>query len=336
VRQPPDNERGRGTDHPPDLDKSQLDAGGTQNNRHLDVALETASAGWPVIPCGPKKRPAIPKCQRCEQAGDLPGSEEYIACARSGRQGHGLYDASTSPHRIESWWKGHPEYLVATPTEGLIVVDLDEPNDGPTGETWAWWCQFAEPHGWDPTKVPIVATPRGGVHLYWRQPDGVDVRCSESKLAPGVDIRANGGYIIVPGSRGYELLSPYPRALINAFKALITECTRSDTPNRPSGPSADSAGRTSSPMGGTRYGLQALEGELGRLALTPEGQRNASLNTAAFRCGQLAAGGQLDPVHAAAQLHAVALRIGLGEKETVATIKSGMTNGARNPRRPAA
>jgi hypothetical protein len=304
VRSPPDNERGPGTDHPRDLDKSQLDAGGTQDNRHLEVALETASAGWSVFPCRPDKTPATR---------------------------NGFKDASTSPHRIEGWWQGHPEYLVATPTEGLIVVDLDEPNDGPTGETWAWWCQFAEPHGWDPTKVPIVATPRGGVHLYWRQPDGVDVRCSTSKLAPGVDIRANGGYVVVPGSSGYELLSPYPRALINAFGALVDACTKPEDVRPPHSDATRHVG-----MRGTRYGLQALEGELGRLALTPEGQRNASLNTAAFRCGQLAAGGQLDPVHAAAQLHAVALRIGLGEKEAVATIKSGMTNGARNPRRPAA
>jgi hypothetical protein len=274
---------------------------------HVTVALESAAVGWEMFPCRPDKTPATP---------------------------HGFKDATTSPHRIESWWDGHPEYLVATPTEGSLVVDLDEPDSGPTGDTWAWWCRFAEPHGWDPTVAPLVATPSGGVHIYWRQPDGVQVRNSASKLAPGVDIRADGGYVIVPGSvlpdgREYELLCPHPAKVIDAPGWLVEACNRTDTPKSLT-PLATSAAN------GSRYGLQALEGELGRLALTPEGQRNHALNTAAFRCGQLAGGGELDPVHAAAQLHAVALQIGLSESETAATIRSGMTNGARNPRRPAA
>jgi len=273
---------------------------------HVDIALETAAAGWPVFPCRPDKTPVT---------------------------AHGFKDATESPHRIEGWWDGHPEYLVACPTEGVVVVDLDEPNSRPTGATWSWWCRTAEPHGWDPTVAPIVATPRGGVHIYWRQPDGIDVRCSTSKLAPGVDIRANGGYVVVPGSvlpdgREYELLSPYPRALVDAPGWLVDACTKPD-------PKVVQAG-TTLPTGGTRYGLQALESELGRLALAPEGTRNDTLNRAALRCGQLVAGGQLDPVHAAQQLHAVAVRIGLGDKETAATIRSGMTAGARQPRNPAA
>jgi Bifunctional DNA primase/polymerase, N-terminal len=286
---------------------SQLDTGNQQGSRHhVEVALETAEAGWPVFPCRPDKTPATH---------------------------NGFKDATESPTRIEAWWAGHPEYLVAVPTEGLVVVDLDEPHTGPTGETWAWWCHHAEPHGWDPTVAPIVATPRGGVHIYFRQPDGADVRCSTSKLASGVDIRANGGYVIVPGSvlpdgREYELLSPYPRALVDAPRWLIDACTK---------PDSSVEIHTSPPtVGCTRYGLQALQSELGRLALATDGTRNATLNKAAFRAGQLVAGGQLDAHYAHDQLVMVALRIGLGETETEATIESGMTKGALTPRRPAA
>jgi Bifunctional DNA primase/polymerase, N-terminal len=299
----PDAERG------PDGPSSHSSTPGEdpeQDNHHLRVALETASAGWPVFPCQPDKTPATR---------------------------NGFKDATESPHRIESWWASHPEYLVAVPTEGLVVVDLDEPASGPTCATWAWWCEHAEPHGWDPTVAPIVATPRGGVHIYWRQPDGVEIRCSTSKLRSGVDIRANGGYVIAPGSRlpdgrEYELLSPYPRALVDAPQWLVDTCTKPDPKVAP-----DVA---ISPTGGTRYGLVALESELGRLAVAPEGTRNETLNRAAHRIGQLVAGGQLDPVHAAQQLHAVAARIGLGDKESAATIRSGITAGARTPRSPAA
>jgi hypothetical protein len=92
---------------------------------------------------------------------------------------------------------------------------------------------------------------------------------------------------------------------------------------------------TATSTSGTRYGLQALESELGRLALAPEGQRNATLVQAAFRAGQLLAGNELDVHHAHDSLYAVAVRIGLTPNETEATIRSGLTAGAQHPRRTA-
>jgi putative DNA primase/helicase len=324
MREPPDNENsgpGGPAASTPSTGSTPDQGSPEQDNRNQEVALETASGGWPVFPCWPTT------------------TDSHKAKAPVTH--NGFKDATTSPHQIEAWWDGHPEYLVATPTEGLIVVDLDEPhNRPPTGETWAWWCRFAEPHGWDPTVAPLVATPRGGYHIYWRQPDGVTVRNSASKLAPGVDIRADGGYVIVPGSRlpdgrEYELLQPFPAKLVDAPPWLIEACNRTDTPEK-----VGTAVQTSSrriPLDGTRFGLQALDAELGRLATTPEGQRNHALNRAAFKVGQLVAGGQLESHYANDQLEAVALRIGLqgGERGEVAlTIKSGMTNGALHPRRP--
>ncbi len=45
-----------------------------------------------------------------------------------------------------------------------------------------------------------VLTPRGGSHRIFRQPNGAAWRCTQSVLAPNVDTRANGGYIVVPPS----------------------------------------------------------------------------------------------------------------------------------------
>lgn len=45
-----------------------------------------------------------------------------------------------------------------------------------------------------------VLTPSGGVHLYFRLPPDVHVSCSRGVLAPGVDIRGEGGYVVGPGS----------------------------------------------------------------------------------------------------------------------------------------
>lgn len=57
-------------------------------------------------------------------------------------------------------------------------------------------------------------------------------------------------------------------------------------------PAPTAAGRPAglSAPGGSRYGLSALEGELGRLATAGEGTRNDTLMRSAYRAGQLTAG----------------------------------------------
>jgi virulence-associated protein E/bifunctional DNA primase/polymerase-like protein len=45
-----------------------------------------------------------------------------------------------------------------------------------------------------------VLTPSGGVHLYFRLPADTRVPCSRSALAPGVDVRGEGGFVVGPGS----------------------------------------------------------------------------------------------------------------------------------------
>jgi putative DNA primase/helicase len=46
-----------------------------------------------------------------------------------------------------------------------------------------------------------VATPRGGFHFhFWSR--GLAIRCSAGKLAPGFDVRGNGGFAILPPSPG--------------------------------------------------------------------------------------------------------------------------------------
>ena len=45
-----------------------------------------------------------------------------------------------------------------------------------------------------------VATPSGGEHRYFSVPKGTGLKNSASELGPGVDVRANGGYVVAPGS----------------------------------------------------------------------------------------------------------------------------------------
>lgn len=47
----------------------------------------------------------------------------------------------------------------------------------------------------------VVDTGGGGQHYYFKMPKGVDIRNSAGKLGEGIDIRANGGYVIAPPSK---------------------------------------------------------------------------------------------------------------------------------------
>ena len=47
----------------------------------------------------------------------------------------------------------------------------------------------------------LAQTASGGLHDYFKMPLEADIRNSAGKLAPGLDIRGNGGYVIVPPSQ---------------------------------------------------------------------------------------------------------------------------------------
>ncbi len=107
---------------------------------------------------------------------------------------HGCLDATTDAAQIEQRWSMWPEHNVAVATAGLLVVDVD-PVDGRPNPwlTLERLDQFAH--------CPQSITPRGGRHFWFRAPDGSNLRNTASKIAPGVDTRANGGYVLVAPSR---------------------------------------------------------------------------------------------------------------------------------------
>jgi len=136
------------------------------SNDLLSAALHYAELGYRVFPC-------------------VPGGKAPLT-------DHGFKDATTDQEQIERWWAQHPRANIGIPTEGLLVVDIDGANN---------------PWPGDPERAADLAgagavamTPRGGRHYLFRQPTGKNWRCSESQLAPKVDIRADGGYFVVAPS----------------------------------------------------------------------------------------------------------------------------------------
>lgn len=81
---------------------------------------------------------------------------------------------------------------------GVWVLDVD--IDVRTGQPSEAWQQLMAEHGLPATYT--VKTPSGGLHYYFRFPDGVDVRNDQGKvISEGVDIRGIGGYVVAAGMR---------------------------------------------------------------------------------------------------------------------------------------
>ena len=161
------------------------EVGGTREeptNETLAAALRMAAKGTPVFPCrASSKKPLI--------AG-------------------GFKMATTEEAQIYSWWKKWPDAAIGLPTgtvTGLFVVDLDV-KGGVNGKASL---QNLETQHEQLRQTFRVRTPSGGEHLYFKMPDGVDIGCSIGKVGDGIDIKANGGYVIAPPSL---LLDPTGRS----------------------------------------------------------------------------------------------------------------------------
>lgn len=158
----------------------------------LANALAFADRDLPVIPLFGVVNVA-PKVWRCQCA-------RGVHCESPGKHPHGglvargLIEASADDAVIERWHRTAPGINFGVCTAGLIVLDVD----GDAGR--ASLSRLERQHG----PLPLtwrVATGSGGRHIYFSSPRGVIARNSASKLAKGLDIRANGGYVVIPGSR---------------------------------------------------------------------------------------------------------------------------------------
>lgn len=78
------------------------------------------------------------------------------------------------------------------PESGFFVVDLD-------GEAGLDWLKAQVDAGNELPETWSTRTARG-LHLYFAWHPGLNLRSSASKLAPDVDVRGAGGYVIIPPS----------------------------------------------------------------------------------------------------------------------------------------
>jgi hypothetical protein len=175
----------------------------------IRTAIALAQKGLSVFPCRPQdKRPAT---------------------------ANGLKDATTDLNTIRQWWGQERQFNLAIATgavSGIFVVDID----GLDAEVELR--RLEAEHGRLPSTVEVI-TARGR-HVYFRSPEK-PIRNSASKIAPGIDVRGDGGYVLAPPSvhpsgRRYEWSVDCATALAEAPVWLIDKIsvpTTGVTPPQP-------------------------------------------------------------------------------------------------------
>jgi len=143
----------------------------------LEGALKWAAAGIPVFPCASNKRPMTP---------------------------NGLYDASTDPAVVERMFKlAGDDCMIGArmgSEAGLFACDFDIYKSGEAGESARRFMAELLAKGLLPESQKHK-TMSGGLHVIFSSehswPNCVPV--------DGVEVKGEGGYIILPPSRGYSV-----------------------------------------------------------------------------------------------------------------------------------
>ena len=161
-----------------------------------------AELGWPVFPCEPR--------------GKRPLTE------------HGLKDGTTDRLKLDHWWTASPEANIGHPTGQHVVIDVD----GIEGEVALWLLEKK----YGPLPDTLIALTGKGRHL-WFMSNGQEIRNSAGKLGSHLDVRGEGGYVIVPPSvhengKRYEWLDRFatPAPLPDWLALLLTESARPQLP----------------------------------------------------------------------------------------------------------
>ena len=245
-----------------------------------DTALSLAATGLPVFPCNSEKKPLVTGWQ---------------------------HKASTDQNSIRTMFSVSSAAMIGVPTgeaSGFFAVDLDfrhgagEWHEAKRGELPA---------------TRIHRTMNGGLHYLFKT-GARGIRNSTGKLAQGVDVRGDGGYVIFPPSAGYSIdnqaeIADAPEWLVEAALAANSKTAPAPaqpvqaTPPRVSGarPWHSMSGlakatqlRAQPPSNeGTPYGRAALESACQEIRAAIDGGKHEVINRAAYSIGGLVSAGEI-------------------------------------------
>jgi hypothetical protein len=194
---------------------------------------------------GNKRRAALAYARR--------GRPEFPCKDKEPLTTHGFKDATTDEEQIRQWWKKYPDANIGSPTgevSDTLAVDHDiykpeavtleelEANLGPVSRTGV-----------------AIETGSGGRQYLFRYPKGSNIR-SKTGFLPGVDIRGEGGYIILPPSTTQGAYRRLDNRTLTDPPAQLVECLTE--PNRAS---SRGPGGTTQPITANLDGPPIPDGE---------------------------------------------------------------------------
>ena len=151
----------------------------------LLAAIGYADKGWKVFPLHTPNLDGTCSCMksRCPDVGKHPRTE------------HGVKAATTELETINQWWTWWPQAnigIATGSTSGIVVIDIDGDRGGIES-----WQEFQDMHG----RIETLASTTGaGLHLYLICPSGVSLKSISNGLGRGIDVKAEGGYVVAPPS----------------------------------------------------------------------------------------------------------------------------------------
>lgn len=163
----------------------------------INHALDAAERGWAVIPIHWIEGGQCSCRRSCRQ----PGKHPLVK--------RGLHDASSDPDVIAGWWAQWPKANLAVRTgriSNLWALDIDAKRSVdvgrgvliPEGENTL---RTIEDRAGE--RIPDTLTSKtggGGFHYLFTYPEDAGSYTNRVRVAPSVDVRGDGGYVILPPS----------------------------------------------------------------------------------------------------------------------------------------
>ena len=321
------------------------------------AALQYARRGWKVFPV--RERDGEPYRTANGTEKQPKAKQPYI--------GNGFKNATTDERQIRDWWRRWPQAMIgfAIGESGYFALDFDPRVDEETGEVFELKGLKAGTEAQIGCELPISLASRtqsDGVHVIYRQPrDGEPIR-NRGNLPRHVDVRGQGGYIILPPSTLYredggegryrwiegrrdtdpvEAPAPLIAVLRERKQAASKDIGGGPPPaTDPPLPRKVAAANPSAISETVRkYALSALDSECRELASTPIGGgrwggRNQGIYHAALKMGGLVAAGAIGESVVRAAIQGVIDGMPANDDPAGAaqTLANGLRDGQANPR----
>ncbi|MDQ3405234.1 MAG: bifunctional DNA primase/polymerase [Actinomycetota bacterium] len=324
--------------------------------------------GWRVLPLHPGTKRPLAGCPDCRGGGGHTAETCPCLARRDGALCHGVWAATDDPAVLDRWarrWRTSV-WGVHLGVSGLLCVDLDAhggtaPAAPLNGRTW--------PPG---DRLPVdgidtyatlaslagagldidtfaTETPSSGLHLVYEAEPG-RWKCSSGHVRDGedtvrsglgwqIDVKAHGGYVLLPGST--SAAGTYRRASASIAPALLpawltaeltrTGHDRTHTPSRTTA-TAPTPVTAVGESGPSRYACAALRSACAELAeMAPNSGRNRKLFRSTSRLAGMVDAGWIERVSVETALAHAAQQAGLPAGEIRYAIASGFARARPAP-----